>query len=405
MNPILEIRSLKEQVFNPKLLYKEYCVENFAGAVIRWGQRVSYQDRIKEIQRGFAARGIQAPSLDMDLGVKQLYVNRLPQLEAETQGIQIVASAMQRTMDRLGWEPDSVEGIFVGSSLVPLNGSTYPQVFADELGLRNAKQFYVNAACTSGGLALFEALSQKEMRNKRVLVGATEVMLRRAMRYDPTVMDEGSGLIFSQGAVVMGIVPGQTISLKGDYIFFEKPDSRSLLAAQTNYQTTPFKEGSIVEKSENGIRVQLPIPQDGRFISMSNRVGGLFGPGAKETVERTKQSMSIHEWNNIVAMLMHFPNKLIGAHLIEMMLKYELMPERILAGMDKDQALQVLKEKGLPALPLYIYPKENLYGNAPAANALIALIESWSQLKGIGDILMVVFGAGATYAGGKIAIK
>ena len=92
-----------KRIDSSKLLYEPNFVDNNLGGVsIRFGDLISFQDRQKEVAEGFESRGMSVPKLGLDLGVRNLYLNREPEAEADMKGIQVVTTAMRYTMDRLG---------------------------------------------------------------------------------------------------------------------------------------------------------------------------------------------------------------------------------------------------------------------------------------------------------------
>ena len=119
------------------------------GVTIRWGERIGFEERRREIKRALQSTQLgmrDQSAFDAEYGVEELCVNRLPEEEAQSVAHEIVCDNARQTMRRLGWEPDNIGGIFVGSSLRPTNGGKLSEVYKNELGFRNAATFDVNAA-------------------------------------------------------------------------------------------------------------------------------------------------------------------------------------------------------------------------------------------------------------------
>lgn len=320
-------------------------------------------------------------------------------------------------MDTLKWKPEEVGGLFVGSSLIPLEGGETSKLYKDKLGLENAQLFDAHAACASGGLAMLKALADPSFHRERCIVVGVEDMLRRDTGYNPSDADPGSALLFTQAAAAIGFIPGHsTILRNGTFAYTEKPDDKGFLPARTNYTVEPNFGNQITRISNRNILVGLPSPTERNLIDMKAEVGVFFPDPAIATIDQLRGMFDEDEWGKISAMVTHYPSKLIVQRLVSGLVRHDILPEGIAkrylpsvvdkSTFDRDPRAflrdkwREIRTNGIPdSLP--IYPKNGIYGNAPAANTLIALVEHARDLRER-DTLFLTFGAGASFAAGII---
>ncbi len=391
------------------------------GRVIRWGERITSIDRKKELKSSTSVplTPRDQAAFDADFGVDELCVNRLPENEAQELTIEVVSKNILQTLDRLGWKPEDVNGILVGSSLKPIDGGRPSELYKDRLGLNNAQTFDAHAACASGGLAFLKALADPIFRYKPCIVVGIEDMLRRQTTFDPRKVDYGSALLFTQAAAITAFIPGQTISLNRDTLtYLEKPDLKGFLPANVNYEVDPNFGYQVTQLDRDEIRVSLPKPERA-LIDMQAEVGAFFPEPALATVELLRGQFAQDEWDNIQAMVTHFPSKFIVQRLVAGLARNGSLPKGIaeqympssteLEAFENDPQLFIrnkwreIRTNGIPdSMP--IYPKHGRMGNAPAANTLIALVENAQKLNNR-DTLFLTFGAGASFAAGVIRIS
>lgn len=399
----LEVPKMLDRTPNFAYFLNERLVgDNMYAASLKFGHRVSAQERRDEIQHELIKAGmlnsLAEDALKMDDGVDHLWVNRLPEPEAENLTLDLGKQMMRRQLDVLGWDPLSVNMIAVGSSLAPFYGGLYSQYYADQLGMHNAKYLDIYAACSSGAVAYNRVLQC----GGRGVIFASEAMLRTTMGFDPYTIDIGSGLIFSQGLVVMAFEAGKSMKLVGDSLLQEFPDTASHLAARTNYVVSPDREGHIIQETEHVLQVVMPVPPEGKLIWMHPRVGGSFVQNVGTAIGFYKlhnhfemKDRSDEVWNSIDRILFHFPSKKIAEHLIRDLLKSGMLPPRVIRDKNQLELRQLLKTQGIASLGLPINPVSNPDGNAPAANMLSSLVDTLPLLIGK-RVLVVGFGAGMT---------
>lgn len=407
-----ELAPLLEKIPSMDIFFKENLHPNkkIYGSSVRFGQRISALDRRNEIESALKREGmlteLNEEALKMNDGVEALFVNRLPPEQAEELSIKMGIEMIKRELKVMGWRPDEVEYLAVGSSLAPLNkekdGESYAEIYAKELGFTNPKLklLDVNAACSSGPIAFFEALKQK---GKKAIVLAQEAMLREASEFDPHQYDVGSALVFGQGMSVVGFTAGDGISLPNGYVFQEIPDINGYLAGVANYgDSVRVNPGfKITQNDGRYIRVKMPTPPPGSILWMNKKVGGMFPEGVVKIIKKLRNKTPKELWNTVNALVFHFPSKLIVEHLIKKkLLKLGLLPKNVLGGYTKEELLSMLEEIPLDQLNIPLYPKQNIYGNAPAANMLMALVDNLDKL--FGNVAVVGFGAGATYEAGIV---
>ncbi len=408
---MIELQSEK-LLQNPSIMLRRYNspTNSIQASVLRWGEFMPIRKRKMEILDNLVASQMPVTEIVRELGRDTgddtlLMINRLSEPEAEQLGVELITRGLKDQLRRSNHVVGEPVNLYIGSSLAPLNGSgSYAKLFLDELGLPSGLTYDVNAACSSGGVALLKALANLELQGKQVNIAAVEFMMRLFSSFDIASADVSSGQVFNQAASFLSFTPGKDMNLLGNkFVFFEKPDLKGYLAAKTNYDVHATTGYSIVEEGDDYLRAKLPEPKDGRIISMVPEVGQFFKEGALELITQIRAMVGETVWSQITGMVSHFPNPLIMKNVVRDSARYDLLPPLLGRGMNNVELYQRIKSHGFEGLDhLSIHPKKMKFANAPAANTLIAFSEALSQLHG--KILFITFGAAATFAGGVLEI-
>ena len=397
------------------------------GLVTRWGVPIRDSDLVKRIQ----AAHPNVPN-GGSLGVDLVFHNGLPREEAEIETHRIILENARKVLEELGWD-EGPDMIVVGSSVGPLKQNEdgtearYSQLYAEQLNCPGVEIIDVKGACASGGIAFLKALngklvtetssSAKKQPKKRLLVISQENYVREAveLEYDPQVCDPASARVFTQAAAIFGIEEG-AITLGGHVFFKEVPDAQGYLSVRVNYTVSnPNKGFTRTYEDDETLSVGINIPNNGRLVDMNARVAVFFRKEGLCALQEMKAMYGEKEWDKMEAMVSHYPSDFIMQHLVADAIKQGLIPKGILKryfGRDSysdeevDSLAKHIKENGFVDLQgeLATYPQDGRYGNAPAANTLIAMLQNIDKLAGK-DVLFFTFGAGASFAGAKLRFR
>ncbi len=275
----------------------------------RWGDEFLASDLERRIKE---ATGVDVfPS-----GFKTIFRSSpdLTDAEAEEQEIRTVVESTKLLLKVNGWEPESVEALSLGCGTPPVED--YGRLLADEVGLVNADVLNTYAACNSSGRALQRVLSADGAYNgRRVLVAGVEGMTRMARNLDDRVADPSSLAVFSNGASVMSLVPGQSLRyINGS--FMSERDTRNLLGVPT-YSVDPA--GPLIQKEGNTEKIDLTVPQNGRLIDMNGKgtaimfakFGRALGTGVMTEYDNLVAG-GVIEPRDINTVVAHHPSKPVG---------------------------------------------------------------------------------------------
>ncbi len=357
------------------------------GAYGAWGEPYDNQRLIEWI----AAR-LGEPILDeermnlAELGF--LYRHHLGALSPQDHlalEVEVGARLLREAAQANGWDPGEVEGVLIGVSGPVVDD--YVSRIAERVGIpEHAIKVSVHKACDGSMGSLHLALNSElgapslvnlaqRLYGKKVLVGGIEGL----SRFVGQARDKNALQLFGNGAGVIGVIPGQTMTfLTGKA--HEVYDREGVLAVKMYY---PHSRRSLVEISQAGpghLRVAglMNEPRDGAPIEMAGMMGmvKLFVRTGVQVVSEV-----VEAYRRLMADLGQ--------------------PERIAVAIvhHANYKINKLKEKQLVNLGIR-FPMPWLlsdFGNVSAASNMIAFLRQLPKLK-LGDhILFDGFGAGTYY--------
>ena len=285
-----------------------------------------------------------------------------------------------------GWNINDVEAVLIGMS-GPVS-EDYVEQICKRAGISDgALKVSVHKACDGsvGGLnlALNPSLGTsgkiniaKELYGKKVLVGGIEGL----SRFTSHAHDKNALQLFGNGAGVIGVIPGETMSfLVGKS--HEAFDDEGVLAVRMYY---PHSRQSLLDVSQTGqahIRVAglMHEPENGEAIEMAGPMGmvKLFVRTGVQVVTDVYQAyQSLME-------KMGMPDKSIAVAIVH----------------HANYKINKLKEKHLAKLGIK-FPMPWLvseFGNVSAASNMIAFLRQLPNLKPGDHVLFDGFGAGTYY--------
>ena len=285
-----------------------------------------------------------------------------------------------------GWNINDVEAVLIGMS-GPVS-EDYVEQICKRAGISDgALKVSVHKACDGsvGGLnlALNPSLGTsgkiniaKELYGKKVLVGGIEGL----SRFTSHAHDKNALQLFGNGAGVIGVIPGETMSfLVGKS--HEAFDDEGVLAVRMYY---PHSRQSLLDVSQTGqahIRVAglMHEPENGEAIEMAGPMGmvKLFVRTGVQVVTDVYQAyQSLME-------KMGMPDKSIAVAIVHHV----------------NYKINKLKEKHLAKLGIK-FPMPWLvseFGNVSAASNMIAFLRQLPSLKPGDHVLFDGFGAGTYY--------
>ena len=285
-----------------------------------------------------------------------------------------------------GWNINDVEAVLIGMS-GPVS-EDYVEQICKRAGISDgALKVSIHKACDGsvGGLnlALNPSLGTsgniniaKELYGKKVLVGGIEGL----SRFTSHAHDKNALQLFGNGAGVIGVIPGETMSfLVGKS--HEAFDDEGVLAVRMYY---PHSRQSLLDVSQTGqahIRVAglMHEPENGEAIEMAGPMGmvKLFVRTGVQVVTDVYQAyQSLME-------RMGMPDKSIAVAIVH----------------HANYKINKLKEKHLAKLGIK-FPMPWLvseFGNVSAASNMIAFLRQLPNLKPGDHVLFDGFGAGTYY--------
>lgn len=285
-----------------------------------------------------------------------------------------------------GWNINDVEAVLIGMS-GPVS-EDYVEQICKRAGISDgALKVSIHKACDGsvGGLnlALNPSLGTsgkiniaKELYGKKVLVGGIEGL----SRFTSHAHDKNALQLFGNGAGVIGVIPGETMSfLVGKS--HEAFDDEGVLAVRMYY---PHSRQSLLDVSQTGqahIRVAglMHEPENGEAIEMAGPMGmvKLFVRTGVQVVTDVYQAyQSLME-------KMGMPDKSIAVAIVH----------------HANYKINKLKEKHLAKLGIK-FPMPWLvseFGNVSAASNMIAFLRQLPNLKPGDHVLFDGFGAGTYY--------
>lgn len=319
------------------------------------------------------------------------HIADLPEEEHVEVEIEVGSRFLSAAAQANGWAPDEVDAVLIGSS-GPAS-LDYTERIARQAGIReDALKVSVHKACDGSmgalHLALNPALSTglgksvaERLAGKKVLVGGIEGLSRFIVRSQ----DTSALQLFANGAGIIGVVPGETMSFivgKTHEVF----DDKGVLAVRMYY---PHSRGvgpgdSRVELSEAGpnhIRVagMMHEPEGDSPVEMAGPMGmvKLFVRSGVQVVSDVVQAyrekvgeLGIPD-RSIVTAIVHHANYKIN----------------------KLIAVQLAKDGIHLDMPWLL----SEFGNVSAASNMIAFLRKVRDLKPGDHILFDGFGAGTYY--------
>ena len=285
-----------------------------------------------------------------------------------------------------GWNIIDVEAVLIGMS-GPVS-EDYVEQICKRAGISDrALKVSVHKACDGSvgslNLALNPSLGTsgkiniaKELYGKKVLVGGIEGL----SRFTSHAHDKNALQLFGNGAGVIGVIPGETMSfLVGKS--HEAFDDEGVLAVRMYY---PHSRQSLLDVSQTGqahIRVAglMHEPENGEAIEMAGPMGmvKLFVRTGVQVVTDVYQAyQSLME-------KMGMPDKSIAVAIVH----------------HANYKINKLKEKHLEKLGIK-FPMPWLvseFGNVSAASNMIAFLRQLPSLKPGDHVLFDGFGAGTYY--------
>jgi 3-oxoacyl-[acyl-carrier-protein] synthase III len=270
-----------EKVYHPQV--------GIGGAYGAWGEVINNQTLPAFVERSLGEPLAQKDRLDLSpLGF--IHRHHVPKLSSEEHidlEIKVGARFLQEAARANGWEPDEVDGVFIGTSapVVP----DYTERIAKEAGIPDqALKVSVHKACDGSMGALQLALNPAieaakkinrnlalELIGKKLLVGGIEGL----SRFVQNSRDKTAYQLFGNGAGIIGIIPGETIKfLVGKA--YELFDDQGVLAVRMLYPHSRERipGQSMIETSQEGynhLRLAglMHEPDDDSSVDMAGHMG------------------------------------------------------------------------------------------------------------------------------------
>jgi 3-oxoacyl-[acyl-carrier-protein] synthase III len=305
--------------------------------------------------------------------------------------LEVGARLLRAAARSSGWNPTEVEGVLIGMS-GPV-AEDYVAQIARRAGIPDgALKVSVHKACDGSMGALHLALNPnlavpgqrniaRELEGKKVLVGGIEGLSRFTSR----ARDKNALQLFGNGAGVIGVIPGKTMTfLVGKS--HEAFDSEGLLEVRMFYPYSGPKETgqSLVEVSQpapNQVRVAglMHEPEDGSPVVMA----GLMGM-VKLFVRNGVQVVSdvVREYQALMRSR-GTPDKSIAVAIVH----------------HANYKINLLKQKHLNKEGIR-FPMPWLlseFGNVSAASNMIAFLRQLPHIRSGDHVLFDGFGAGTYY--------
>lgn len=375
-----------ERIFHPEI--------GIGGTCGTWGDSYDNESLLGFIENQFGEPLSKQERINLSpLGFDRRH--HIPNLSAEEHlelEVEVGARFLREAAKACGWKPEEVEGVFVGMT-GPISDD-YTERIAERAGIpRKALKLSIHKACDSSmgalqlllnpDLPIHQRLNRniaQEMYGKKVLVGGIEGLSRIVkMSWDKTAVQ-----LFGNGAGIIGVIPGQTMSFlvgKAHEVF----DEKGVLEIAMSYPHSGKRENgqSMLEVSragENHLRIAgfMHEPEGGEPVVMAGPMGmvKLFVRSGVEVVSEV-----IKKYQNLMD---------------EMGLAKELT-----LGIVHHANLKInkLKAKRLNDFGINVPMPWTIsdLGNVSAASNIIAFLRQLSKIKSGDHILFDGFGAGTYY--------
>ncbi len=315
--------------------------------------------------------------------------------------VQVGAMFLRQAAAACGWHPGEVQGVLIGTSSPAL--LDYTEQIAREAGIPDsALKVSLHKACDGAVAGLNLALNPslpvnhileknlaEELFGKKILVGGIEG-LSRFLKYSH---DKNALQLFGNGAGVIGVIPGQTMSLVTSKSH-EYYDEEGMLQVKMVYpytgqqvEETSLTKVSTVSPNHYRVAGLMHVPANEEPVIMAGLMGmvKLFVRTGVEVVKEVYQDYQ--------------------KRIIEMG-----MPDRTFAAAVVHHAnlkINKLKEKHLQrdgvnvSMPWVMSD----FGNVSAASAMIAFLRQLPGMKRGDHILIDGFGAGTYYDTLAVALR
>ncbi len=299
--------------------------------------------------------------------------------------VEVGAHLLREAAYACGWQPGEVEGVLIGVSGPVVED--YVLRIARRAGIPDhAIKVSVHKACDGSVGSLHLALNPElsvpgqmslaeRLYGKKVLVGGIEGL----SRFVGLSRDKNALQLFGNGAGVIGVIPGQSMTLLAGKTHAAY-DQEGVLAVKMYY---PHSRRHLVEIAQDGsdhLRVAglMHEPKDGAPIEMAGMMGmvKLFVRTGVQVVQEV-----IEAYRRLMATL--------------------AQPEQIAVAIvhHANYKINKLKEKQLAGLGVR-FPMPWLlsdFGNVSAASNMIAFLRQLPALKPGQHVLFDGFGAGTYY--------
>lgn len=350
---------------------------NIAGVVAHWGDHIENDDLRRRIEIAHPGK-----SLPKDTGFTSIYHQRdnISRSEAIVDELEVASIVALQTLAANNWEPESISGLFVGSGVPVADDERYTDyaaVIARRIGLPSDIYLHSTyAACNSGARELFNALEHPGMQGKRVLTLGIEGVTALTPDFDPEKSDHLSMQVFSNGAAGIGFVPGKEISLI--YHRHEiSPDERGALSAHMTYKKLLSPEGTIWQENGNISLMSMPVPEGEKLLHMK---------GVQTT------SLFVRRGQEFISNLYHGYSQ-----------RHSDRPPEYAVAHHASKGVNSILQKRLASEGLTVeFPWVVPDGNSSAATTLIAHNRLLERAEDETQIMVVSYGAGASFDGGII---
>jgi 3-oxoacyl-[acyl-carrier-protein] synthase III len=375
------------QVFHPQL--------GIGGAYGAWGESYDNSTLPDFLSSRLGETLAETERLDLaPLGFQHRHhIAELSDAEHCEVEIEVGARYLKAAAQACGWQPQEVEGLLIGNSS-PV-ATDFTEQIAHRAGIPDdALKVSVHKACDSSMSALHLALNPeliennktnhnlaKELLGRKILVGGIEGL----SRFTSHSRDTNALQLFGNGAGIIGIIPGKTMSFlvgKAREVF----DEKGLLAVRMFY---PFSretehQDSLVEVTQvndHHLRVagMMHEPEGDKPIEMAGLMGmvKLFVRSGVDVVrdvyvkyQQFLSDMGMME-KNIKVSIVHHANYKINK------LKWSQ-----------------LSKEGINLFMPWVLSE---FGNVSAASNMIAFLRQLPNLNPGDHILFDGFGAGTYY--------
>ncbi len=376
-----------EQAFNPEV--------GIGGAYGSWGEAYD-NERLQQLLE--AHLGEPLPSEERmnlaELGfVSRHHIPILTDPEDLDLEIQAGARFLSQAAAACGWRPDEVEAVLVGAS-GPV-AQDYTEQIAKAAGIPDsALKVSIHKACDGAvaGLNLvlnpilpvnqsLEKNLAEELAGKKVLVGGIEG-LSRFLKFSH---DKNALQLFGNGAGVIGLIPGQTMSLLASRTH-ENFDSEGVLQVKMAYpydgqnaMKDSLIEVSTVTAQHYRVAGKMYTPENDEPVIMAGLMGmvKLFVRTGVDVVTEVVQDYQAR------AAALGFPDKRLAMAVVH----------------HANLKINKLKEKHLQREGIHVSMPWVMseFGNTSAASAMIAFLRQLPGMKAGDHILIDGFGAGTYY--------